>query len=81
MDFILTSANTWRRPIEDFTLIVDRPHGPKDGPALVSFCSPGRVVQTHANEFRVHVGSFVPAHELRIGFIQLSTPEPKLAGQ
>lgn len=76
VDFILRTANTWKRPIEDFTLIVDRPHGPKDGQVLVSFCSPGTIHQINANEFRVHVKDFVPAHNLRIGFIQLSTPQP-----
>ncbi len=81
VDFILTTANTWKQPIEDFTLIVDRPHGPKDGQVLVSFCSPGKIRQTGANEFEVHVKNFVPTRELRIGFIQLSTPEPKQADE
>jgi len=81
VDFILTTANTWKRPIEDFTLIVDRPHGPKDGQVLVSFCSPGKVRQTNPNEFRVHVMNFVPTRELRIGFIQLSTPQPVSGGR
>jgi hypothetical protein len=76
VDFILTTANTWKRPIENFTLIVDRPHGPKDGQVLVSFCSPGEIRQTSPNEFRVQVRNFVPKRELRIGFIQLSTPQP-----
>ena len=48
VDFILTTANTWKTPIEDFTLIVDR-SGPDNSSrrtevariqnkVLVSFC-------------------------------------------
>ena len=77
VDFILTTANTWKQPIKDFTLIVDRPHEPKDGQVLVSFCSPGAVESTGPNQFTVHVKDFVPTKELRIGYIQLSAEPPK----
>ncbi|HEY6373419.1 MAG TPA: DUF4424 family protein [Candidatus Sulfotelmatobacter sp.] len=46
VDFILTTANTWKTPIEDFTLIVERPHwknnrGESDLGDYVSFCWDG----------------------------------------
>ena len=72
VDFILTSANTWKRPIENFTLIAERPHGLKDGQVFVSFCSPGKVEKTDADHFKVEVRGFVPDRELRIGFIRMS---------
>lgn len=37
VDFTLTTANAWKMPIEDFTLIVERPHE-KDSFTYVSFC-------------------------------------------
>lgn len=74
VDFVLTTANTWKQPIEDFTLLVERPHGPKDGKVLVSFCSRGGVEKMDADHFKVQVKDFVPQKELRIGYIQLSTP-------
>ena len=79
VDFILTSANTWRRPIEDFTLIVERPQpDPNEAwdQTLISFCSPdnGKVEKIDANHFQVHLTNFVPTSELHIGFF--GVPEP-----
>lgn len=79
VDFILTSANTWKRPIEDFTLIVERPKPEHDGKVFVSFCSPanGEVEKTDVNLFQVHLTNFVPASELHIGFFEV--PQAKAA--
>lgn len=73
VDFVLTSANTWRQPIEDFTLIIDR----GDTNTLVSFCSPKHtdVKRLGENEFEVHLTDFIPTSELRIGFFDLPSPE------
>ena len=73
VDFILTSANTWRRPIEDFTLIVERPKPVNGGKVFVSFCSPGEgaVEKTDVNLFQVHLTNFVPVSELHIGFFEV----------
>jgi hypothetical protein len=77
VDFILTSANTWKQPIEDFTLIVERGkpvdgYGkPMDGvKRLISFCSPQNteVKRTDADHFEVHLTNFIPKSELHIGF-------------
>lgn len=64
VDFILTTANTWKQPIEDFTLIVER-IDPKD---TVSFCWDGPVEKLDSNHFRAHTTNLIPAKELRIGF-------------
>lgn len=75
VDFILTTANTWKTPIEDFTLIVERPHTkthrgePESN--YVSFCWDGTVTKTDADHFSAHAENFVPAKELRIGFLQI----------
>jgi len=82
VDFILTSANTWRQPIEDFTLIVERGK-PQAGMGLrfVNFCSPQNapVTKLDANTFQVHLTNFVPQSELRIGFFDFAQAAP--AGQ
>jgi hypothetical protein len=69
VDFILTTANTWKRPIEDFTLIVERTD-PKD---TVSFCWDGPVEQLDANHFQAHATNLIPTKELHIGFYHLDT--------
>jgi hypothetical protein len=73
VDFILTSANTWRQPIEDFTLIVERPKPEHGAKIFISFCSPanGAVEKTDVNLFQVHLTNFIPASELHIGFFEI----------
>jgi hypothetical protein len=68
VSFILTTANTWKTPIEDFTLIVERPHDPKYK-TYVSFCWDGPVEQIDADHFSAHINGLVPRKELLIGFI------------
>jgi hypothetical protein len=73
VDFILTTANTWKTPIEDFTLIVERPHwknnrGEPDLADYVSFCWDGPVTKIDADHFSAHAANLVPTKELRVGF-------------
>lgn len=76
VDFILTTANTWKTPIGDFTLDIARPPLAKDPnhPATsvnaVSFCWDGPVEKVSADHFRAHLTNFIPAKEARIGFLQ-----------
>jgi hypothetical protein len=75
VDFILTTANTWKTPIEDFTLNVERPQRTKDPnpPStpinFVSFCWDGPVEKVDASHFRAHLTDFIPKNELRIGYL------------
>jgi len=68
VSFILTTANTWKTPIEDFTLIVERPRIPKYK-TYVSFCWDGPVTQLDADHFSAHITGLVPKKELMIGYI------------
>jgi hypothetical protein len=74
VDFILKSANTWRRPIESFTLVVERGTPDESGDTtLVSFCSPQNapVKKLHEDQFSVHLSNFIPKADLHIGFFDL----------
>ena len=75
VDFILTTANTWKTPIEDFTLIVERPHWKtrlgEMVTVYVSFCWDGPVKRIDADHFSAHIDNLVPAKELRIGFFDV----------
>jgi hypothetical protein len=71
VDFILTSANTWKAPIEDFTLIVERPHLKGSFANYVSFCWDGPVTRIDADHFSAHAVNLVPQRELSIGFFDV----------
>jgi hypothetical protein len=75
VDFILTTANTWKTPIEDFTLTVERPHlKDPNHPSFanyVSFCWDGPITKIDADHFSAHAVNFVPKKELSIGFFDV----------
>ena len=74
VDYILTTANTWRTPIKSFELIVERPKPKPPSEQLpgdhwmVSFCWPGPVRQFDADHFLARAINFVPSRELHIEF-------------
>lgn len=65
IEYILTTANTWKGPIGDFELIVER----SSPSATVSFCWDGAVEKLDANTFRAHATDFVPRKDLKIYFM------------
>jgi hypothetical protein len=71
VDYILTTANTWRTPIKDFELVVERPRPENRLPFDVSFCWDGKVEQQGPDRFVAKVGDFVPKRELRVMFFQV----------
>ncbi len=77
IDFILTTANSWKGPIKDFTLIVDRGPSPKYAlkPDFVSFCWDGRIQKLDQTHFEAHAENFVPKKNLHIAFFTLPVPE------
>lgn len=68
VDFILTTANTWKTPIEDFNLIVERPHQKGDLADYVSFCWDGPVTMIDPDHFSAKAANLIPTKELKIGF-------------
>lgn len=65
VEYILTTANTWKKPIRDFELVVER--DPLD---IVSFCWDGKVVADGATRFVARAKDFEPKRELDIYFIR-----------
>lgn len=61
--YILTTANTWKGPIGDFTLIVERRPG-----ELVNFCWDGPVEKVGPDSFRATAKDFRPTKELTLYF-------------
>jgi hypothetical protein len=72
VDYILTTANTWKTPIKDFQLIIERPkpEKPKDR-VYVSLCWDGRIQQRDADHFVAKKLNFVPTKELKVMFFEV----------
>lgn len=68
VEYILSTANFWKGPIKDFTLIVERPTAEGGPKYFVSFCWDGPVRRIDENHFEAHVSNFVPRKELHVGF-------------
>ena len=64
--YILTTANSWKTPIRDFELIVEKPAG-----QFVSFCWDGTVEKLSDTRFRAKASNFVPKRELLIYFLSV----------
>ncbi len=64
VDYILTTANTWKTPIKDFQLVVGG-----RSQDTVAFCWDGTAEGADDEEFRVHETDFVPKKELRVYFL------------
>ena len=63
VSYILTTANTWKTPIRDFELLVERSPG-----ELVTFCWDGPIERLGADTFRARVKDFIPSKELTVYF-------------
>jgi hypothetical protein len=68
-DYILTTANTWKTPIKQFELVVERPKPDTSAKSYyVSFCWDGQILQPDPDHFVVRATNFVPKRELSIAF-------------
>jgi hypothetical protein len=66
IEYILTTANSWKTPIADFELVIRKP---KD--EVVSFCWKGTVEQVDATTVRARARDFVPKEELTVHFLSV----------
>jgi hypothetical protein len=65
VDYILSTANTWKGPIRDFTLRLSK-IAPDE---LISLCFPGDFSRVDALTLEAHLTDFVPTSELSVRFI------------
>jgi hypothetical protein len=80
VDYILTTANTWKTPIKDFTLVIDRTrssHVSGVGTQYVSLCWDGPINKPDADHLVAHKTNFIPQKELTIAFISFFGPPEK----
>jgi hypothetical protein len=80
VDFILTTANNWRRPIGDFHLEIDTPNiswgNPTDGDnagdrEYLSLCWPAPITKVAPGKFVSNVTGFVPTSNLHVVFFRV----------
>jgi hypothetical protein len=75
VDYILTTANSWKTPIKDFTLVIDKRRGqqfPTGGAQYVSLCWNGPIKKLDADHFLAHKIDYVPKQELHVVFFASS---------
>jgi hypothetical protein len=66
VDYILTTANTWKTPIKQFELEVETPGAAKH--AYLSFCWNGPILSPDPDHFIARATNFVPMRELSVAF-------------
>ncbi|MBZ5504696.1 MAG: DUF4424 domain-containing protein [Acidobacteriia bacterium] len=71
VDYILTTANSWKRPIKSFELIVEKSSRKDYSTRFVSFCWDGRVERVEQNGFRATAIDFVPKADLHVAFFDM----------
>lgn len=64
VSYILTTGNTWKRGIEDFTLNIIK--GKPD--ELISLCFPGKFKKLNATTYQVRLTNFRPSKDLEVHF-------------
>jgi hypothetical protein len=70
VDYLLTTSNTWKTPIKDFTLIVDTTNPGNNGPITANFCWDGPIHQQDPTHFIAEKKDFRPDKELSIYFMR-----------
>lgn len=71
VDYILLTANNWKRPIKNFELIVEK-NSREDYPThFVSFCWEGKVERIGQNGFKATATNFVPKTDLHVAFFDI----------
>jgi len=69
VDYILTTANTWKTPIKQFELVVERAKPDTSAKYYyVSFCWDGQILQPDPDHSVVRASNYVPKRELSIAF-------------
>jgi hypothetical protein len=69
VDYILTTANTWKTPIKDFELVIEKPKPEGQVQYYVSLCWDGKM-EMRAGTLVAKAANFVPKRELRVMFFQ-----------
>jgi hypothetical protein len=68
VNYILTSANTWKTPIKDFELVVDTTNPGSNDPVRTAFCWDGPIENDDAHRIYAKATNFVPKRELVVYF-------------
>jgi hypothetical protein len=69
VDYILTTANTWKTPIKDFTLVVDATNPWDQTPITANFCWDGPITKLDPTHLSVTKKDFRPTKELAVYFL------------
>jgi hypothetical protein len=70
VNYVLVSANTWKTPIRQFELVVDKTNAWGKEPVFVSFCWDGPVDQIDPTHFSARKTDFIPTKDIAIYFFR-----------
>ena len=72
VNYVLTTANTWKTPIKDFQLVVDGSTASKDmSYPYVSFCWDGPIEKVSPSHWVARRKDFIPQHELAVYYFDV----------
>ncbi|HZU29958.1 MAG TPA: DUF4424 family protein [Candidatus Angelobacter sp.] len=77
VDYILTTANNWKKPIKNFELIVEKDSRPDYPSSFVSFCWEGKVQKLGQKNFKAAATDFVPKADLHVAFFGIPAETSK----
>jgi hypothetical protein len=80
VDYILTTANSWKTPIKDFKLVIDKGTPQKDQSDYASLCWDGPVTKLDGQRYEASATDFVPRKELHILFLSVPKADQTLVG-
>ncbi|KQV44931.1 hypothetical protein ASD07_20565 [Duganella sp. Root336D2] len=76
VSYILTTGNTWKRGIEDFTLNIVK----RKPDELISLCFPGTFKKIDARTYQVRLLNFQPTQDLEVHFGNVDSSEEDQSG-
>jgi len=76
VDYILTTANSWKTPIKKFGLVIERGPKPEKGAYqddwnYASLCWDGKVRRVGPQHFEASETDFIPKKELKVLFLRM----------
>jgi len=68
IDYILTTANSWKTPIKDFEMVLEKFKSKDGDSSYLSLCWDGPIERVDPEHFKIKVSNFVPSKDLHVAY-------------